>query len=609
MAQGLTAPMKVDKLGFLVDRLGEDCSPLQYLRELTQNSIEAIGRTPDGVGEVIWDVDWNTLDLRGVYKLSITDTGQGMTGEDLERFINHLSASVQEQSFEGNYGVGAKIAGATRNHAGMLYLSWRDDRGSMSHLWRDSDLGEYGFKRFELDDGNYSEVPVPDEALKPGIIGEHGTVVVLLGNAEDENTMRPPEGTPYPSQWISRYLNTRYFKFPDGVKVKAREFARSSEEGWPTKRTDQMSQGGAMLRTVEGQSAFLERVASTSGTVPLIGATAYWWILDDAKTGVKHFVSSGHVAALWQDELYEMQLGKSGTSRLQEFGIIFGFSRVVIYVEPRGNGAGKIRTNTARTQLLLDHEPLPWTQWAAEFRRKLPDELQELINDAAPISSNHLQNIRNRLKQIEELFKYSRYRPAKRGNDTIDPESPLVGGDEAMSEGSPHVGSSVGGGSGGGLGSVYALFATQDGDPAEETVTLAVPAIDWVSVKDGSRVASDMEDRAAKYLPEQNRLLVNADFRGFTDMKKRWVERYSDFPTADAAVQVVAEEWFGQQLIETVLGVHALKGARYWTAEDIGNALSEEALTAAVMPRYHVDKQMGRSLGQRVGSLKEKAVG
>ena len=37
--------MTVHNIGFLLDRLGQDCHPLQYLRELTQNSIEAILRT------------------------------------------------------------------------------------------------------------------------------------------------------------------------------------------------------------------------------------------------------------------------------------------------------------------------------------------------------------------------------------------------------------------------------------------------------------------------------------------------------------------------------------------------------------------------------------
>ena len=45
--------MSVDNMAFLMDRLYLDCSPLQFLRELTRNSIESIERTADG-GEQSW---------------------------------------------------------------------------------------------------------------------------------------------------------------------------------------------------------------------------------------------------------------------------------------------------------------------------------------------------------------------------------------------------------------------------------------------------------------------------------------------------------------------------------------------------------------------------
>ena len=45
-----TLPLSVGNTGFLLDRLGEDCHPLQFLRELTQNAVEAIARTPDQMG-------------------------------------------------------------------------------------------------------------------------------------------------------------------------------------------------------------------------------------------------------------------------------------------------------------------------------------------------------------------------------------------------------------------------------------------------------------------------------------------------------------------------------------------------------------------------------
>lgn len=127
-------PMTVDKVGFLLDRLGQDCAPLQYLRELTQNAIEAVQRTGKP-GEIVWDVDWTMLDAGGPpMKLCIVDNGDGMTGEEMIRFINQLSSSGSEQSFSGNYGVGAKIAAATRNPAGVIYQSWKSGEGHMVQL-------------------------------------------------------------------------------------------------------------------------------------------------------------------------------------------------------------------------------------------------------------------------------------------------------------------------------------------------------------------------------------------------------------------------------------------------------------------------------------------
>jgi hypothetical protein len=88
-------------------------------------------------------------------------------------------------------------------------------------------------------------------------------------------------------------------------------------------------------------------------------------------------------------------------------------------------------------------------------------------------------------------------------------------------------------------------------------------------------------------------------------MVDRWSERYSEAPGARQAVKDTVHEWFEQALVETVLGVQALSGSQEWSVEDIRRASSEEALTAAVMQRYHIDNSIKRVLGARLGSLKE----
>src|SRR5438309_10086339 len=95
-----TAPMTVKNTFFLLDRLGHDCHQLQFLRELTQNSIQAIQRTGEP-GQIVWDVDWNYYDLASVMKLCVVDTGDGMTGSEMVEQSHKLSPSRAEQSFTG----------------------------------------------------------------------------------------------------------------------------------------------------------------------------------------------------------------------------------------------------------------------------------------------------------------------------------------------------------------------------------------------------------------------------------------------------------------------------------------------------------------------------
>jgi hypothetical protein len=68
----------------------------------------------------------------------------------------------------------------------------------------------------------------------------------------------------------------------------------------------------------------------------------------------------------------------------------------------------------------------------------------------------------------------------------------------------------------------------------------------------------------------------------------------------------VVQEWFEQAFVETVLGAQALQGSPQRTLEDIGRLWSEEGLTAAVLQRYHAEVNVRRSLGTRLGSLKDK---
>ena len=600
-----TLPLTVSNTGFLLERLGQDCHSLQFLRELTQNSIQAIGRSSVTDGKIVWDVDWNTFDLsdEAVYKLSITDNGDGMTGPEMVEYINQLSSSLTEPSLTGNYGVGAKIAAATRNHAGLIYMSWKNGVGAMIHLWKDPSEGTYGLRQIERPDGSFDHWAEIDDDVKPDVIADHGTKVILYGNTEDRDTMRAPEGASSPSRWIAKNLNSRYFKLPENVTLRARE-------GWENPRSDTDRN---LLRTIIGQKKYLKDHAQSSGSVNLTGAVARWWMLKDEPALSQNsgwIESSGHVAALYQDELYELTSSRAGRALLQSFGILLGHNRVVIYVEPETGGSAQITTDTARMHLLLEGQQFPWEEFASEFGSKMPEEIIKLMEEVAAGSeaNDHTKSIRERLKSIMELYKVSRYRPAPTGSVEVDLGRFVVGGlPRDGNRTKSQIGERKSGGTGGAVGGIYSAFLKKGGENAVPVNPDIYPLVRWVSVEDNTREPGDIEDRAARYVPEQNALLINADFRAFSDMVEFWWKQIARRAEVKPVIVDAVRGWFEQELVETVLGVKALEASKEWSRDNIKSALSEEALTAAVMPRYHVNNSVKRELGTKLGKLTKAA--
>jgi hypothetical protein len=404
-------------------------------------------------------------------------------------------------------------------------------------------------------------------------------------------------------------LNSRYFEIPANIEILCRE-GNLLVGGGP--------EDIGTRRGILGQAEFLKRYAKSTADVQLDGAVAHWWIIrdkdEDATDPVEkysgHLESAGHVAALYQNELYEMSTGRGGMSRLQQFGITFGYRQVVIYVEP-DQASERLTTNTARTSLLIRNEPLPWGDWAAEFRERLPAELKAFVESHAPgaNSIDHMKNIRDRLRAIIDLYKVSRYRASQLGSHGIDLGQMARGG-KAATLAMPRQATNSSGANdksspGGRDGNLYALFERKNGTPAEKIQPDVFPRVNWVSVQDGSREAGDMEDRAAKYLIDQNLLLVNADFRVFGDLTSHFMRSYKDMAGAESLVKDAVQGWFEQALVEAVIGIQALRNSKEWTPEEIERALSEEALTACVMQRYHVHLAVKRELGAKIGSTKQ----
>ena len=182
---------------FLLERLGSECTDVQGLRELTVNGLDAIAALgADRNGRVVWDLDWERFDASGgrVRKLSVIDTGTGMTAGQLRYYINQLAASGREQSLTGDFGVGAKVAAGSRNPHGLEYRSWHQGQGSLVCFKRHPD-GRWGLEPQRWADGRTDFWRPLGEAEKPWLLrGEdHGTQVVLLGQDERHDTTQTPQ--------------------------------------------------------------------------------------------------------------------------------------------------------------------------------------------------------------------------------------------------------------------------------------------------------------------------------------------------------------------------------------------------------------------------------
>lgn len=129
---GTTKRLEVERMGFLLERLAADTPLDQQLRELNQNSIEAILRRQragdTSPGKIIWDVDWSFYKNNNSYKLSVTDNGDGMSADDMVRYLNNLSVQGASgtQGLTANFGVGAKItAGSQSAWLGLSLMARR----------------------------------------------------------------------------------------------------------------------------------------------------------------------------------------------------------------------------------------------------------------------------------------------------------------------------------------------------------------------------------------------------------------------------------------------------------------------------------------------------
>ena len=595
-------------LSMLLECMGGDCPPLQFVREITLNEIQAIQQRSNDTSEpidgiVVWQEDPRLLDEHGLSKLSCLGNGNGMTEEDIRKYLNGLGSSKRKQGKQDNFGVGVRISAAPRNPAGLVYLTWHEGVGSVARIIQDA-YGNYGL----AEQANGKAVIGTSKEDKPPEIDQHGTCVILMGTDDADDTTKPPPGAAKRNdlRWLLRYLNLRFYQFPMGVDV----FVRIKKTRGDKTETQK--------HQARGQRYMLDRHSTpeTRGVVEVsegAGASIHWWILSPRKGGGSTYEQRGHTATLFQDELFEMRTGRAGITVLQSFGIVFGYANVVIYVEPHPNP--QLKANTQRIGVRIDGKSLPWELYRNGFLADLPDPLLEMMRKVASEHEDrdHQKSVEEKLQEILaiEYGKFMKKRTAKRLTLAEDC-------DEGMAD-LPLKDPTTGGSGGGGEGQTKPISSLSIWGNAEDSGVRLVeqegekkslPGFAWVKSSDGSRMPPHMDDRAACYIDSRDMIQANWDFRGYKKAIDRLVEKFKDHPNIPSAVDIRpviedrAKHWWRLALVQAVVMAKAMNGSQ-WTRQDKEVLTSQETLTLVVLEDYWLRFALGRDIGNSFGKYQQ----
>lgn len=564
----------------LLERLGEDMPASHFVRELLKNSMEA------GATVIDWDLDRLQYELEGRLKLSITDNGSGMSGEEMLEKINRFASSGRTMGLDKNFGSGAKISTFPRNPQGTIYLSRKNGVNYQIRFHKDTN-GIWGLEQFERPDGSYEHYATVDDSVMPELImrAGSGTSVILCGKDVDHNTLLPPEGARGGKyNWLIKELNARFMRIDKDIRVRVNHFfsfenGKFASRGWVG---------------IKGQGWFLDKFSEASGVVELDDGDVHWWIIPRDQQGQKQtglYLTNGHVGLLRDAEIYDLQEGSKGARKLRNFGVVFNASRVVLYVQPKS----KLQAlpNTARTTLLVRGRPFPWDYFASGFRENVPPEIQEIervANEEAARLFDQSSISRNLRSIFDKFLKVSRYKPAENGQLKTIPTKTQLGGTHSTSNKNRTAGSSRSGGNhGGSKGNLYEIFQSPNGLSASKINTFQLPDVKWVKLEDGSRTEDDgLEDRAASYAVDAKVITANANFRVYEDTEKRLLDLYGGRTEAAELIPSIVRKWYSQQLIETILMAEQIKGSKFWAGEHFAQLVSEEALTAAMLAKFNL---------------------
>lgn len=413
------------KLGIIgasdwVKRMYEACGQYQWAREFLQNSIEA------GATRVEFGVEWKAVEKLGVYRRYIADNGWAMDEQELLNYFSTLGAGNKKiGGVHDNFGIGSKVSSLPWNPNGVVVISRKNQKHSMIMICLDED-NDYELVDFETDEEKTcvidpTKVDWPDADVNwaqvmPDWIGDHGTMIILLGSDDNPDTVRGNVGAGEDIPFaLSKYLNTRFWDL-SGLVVQAIEFDHKQKADWPM-ASNWTPDRRPHPRNITGAKYFLDGIQGKNGKLAhsepirlqngrLLGQYYLW---EGDRPQISHYAQEGgYIAVKYKNELFEASNKKV---LFRSFGIVDSQvqRQFTLILEPAmyypGESDWGIHPDQSRNRLNftcdgLKGAGLPLVEWGQEFASNLPEPVLVAIRKArAEVGSSNVdEEYRKRLQ-------------------------------------------------------------------------------------------------------------------------------------------------------------------------------------------------------------------
>lgn len=562
---------------FAVHHLIADCPQGTVIRELAKNAEEnAVQMGPPG------RIEWFTELVEGVPKLGIYNEGPGMDGDELSRLMD-LASTGKRLGVDNNYGQGGKISALKVSPHGVVYSSCKAGRVSQIILAAEerpgADFPLYVKKRQSVPSG---------KSLRP--LDRDWTEVVLLGRNALHDTVAELIPETRAKNWLLRQLNSRFYRFPAGIVIRAANLTISSEENRTAKGLEQLT---------TDHSEKSEEVATEHtrfGTVRLryCKLKGQYGENDAGCNRAKTMDAYGlgtrgdHICLVWKNECYDVHLGWARISGA--FGVTFGSSNIGIHILLPDNAP--VKNNTYRDALLDrrgEHQPVRVEDFAELVRSNRPKWLIQYIEREARKNANQA-GVMKRLKAYLDELKANgqqRSRVERGGEDEGEAPQRRKRGSGSSAD-KPYVLDRV----------------PRSTRPAKGVRTPSpLPGIPQVSFAEDPAILDELSGRAALYRHEDNTVLLNPRHSKYLDDLEKI---YADVgPGADR--RSLARQFFDEEYSynagKFVIQAWLFKGKPHWEGRAWHEGVNPSALTVHLASTVSLDESR-RRLRQKLNSRK-----